>query len=371
MSGSGNDQEYGPDFLVSHDVILVTINYRLDALGFLSMDNKDVPGNAGMKDQNLALRWVHDNINEFGGDPQKVTILGQSAGSASVIYHMMSPMSKGLFQRGIAMSGVPFSGWAQPFEVKERAFKLGKILGKSTTNEKELLEFLQSVNVSELLNTVPAVISQELNWINPFVMFSFVPVVETDFGQDRFLVQSTKEALKGGYIQDKDLLLGYTSKEYSVGITKLANGVADAYNMFVDLKLPTEILREIPPKDIVPLANKIHERYFGNKFIGNETIAELVDFFDENLYTYSVNRFLKYLPDGKSHRYLYKFHLVSDRNRYKDFGTPYGISGCAHTDDLRYLFDAKADTTPIDVNSEEYRLVNQVCTLFTNFAKFG
>jgi len=68
---------------------------ELIILGFLSTENDDLPGNYGMKDQVLSLKWVQKNINKFGGDPNKVTIFGESAGSASVGLHLLSPMSKG------------------------------------------------------------------------------------------------------------------------------------------------------------------------------------------------------------------------------------------------------------------------------------
>jgi hypothetical protein len=65
--------------------------------GFLSLQNKDVPGNNGMKDQVLALRWVKRNIDKFGGDPNNIVIFGESAGAASVHYHLLSPMSRGKY----------------------------------------------------------------------------------------------------------------------------------------------------------------------------------------------------------------------------------------------------------------------------------
>lgn len=108
-TGSGNVNHYGPDFLVQHGVIVVTLNYRLEALGFLCLDNEDVPGNAGLKDQVAVLRWVQKNIVNFVGDPNNVTVFGESAGSASIGYHLVSPMSKGLFKRAIFMSGTPFN----------------------------------------------------------------------------------------------------------------------------------------------------------------------------------------------------------------------------------------------------------------------
>ena len=70
---------------------MVSINYRLGLLGFLSLANKRLPGNMGLLDQVMALEWVQRNIKEFGGNPSRVTIMGESAGSWSVFYHMMSP----------------------------------------------------------------------------------------------------------------------------------------------------------------------------------------------------------------------------------------------------------------------------------------
>lgn len=103
--GSGNVESVGPDFLVPRGVILVTINYRLGALGFLSLQTPECPGNNGLKDQNLALRWIQKNISAFGGNPDNVTLFGESAGSVSVHYHLLSKLSRGLFHRAITQSG--------------------------------------------------------------------------------------------------------------------------------------------------------------------------------------------------------------------------------------------------------------------------
>ena len=84
---------------MDRNVVVVTINYRLGPLGFLSMGNEEVPGNAGLRDQSLALKWVNQNIANFGGNPDMVTIFGESAGALSVSLHLLSPLSEGLFQR--------------------------------------------------------------------------------------------------------------------------------------------------------------------------------------------------------------------------------------------------------------------------------
>lgn len=93
---SGQCNKYaGPQSLMDRDIVLVTLNYRLGSLGFLSTGTAEAPGNNGLKDQVMALRWIQSNIANFGGDPDSVTIMGYSAGAMSVTLHMVSPMSKG------------------------------------------------------------------------------------------------------------------------------------------------------------------------------------------------------------------------------------------------------------------------------------
>ena len=108
---TGESDDYDPRKLVDRGVVVVTINYRLGALGFLAdpaltaESSEATSGNYGLMDQQEALRWVHRNIAAFGGDPTNVTIFGESAGGLSVHAHLASPRSHGLFDRAIAESG--------------------------------------------------------------------------------------------------------------------------------------------------------------------------------------------------------------------------------------------------------------------------
>ena len=95
IGGSSSTKYFHPGYLMEKDIVLVSMNYRLGILGFLSTGNSVAPGNFGMKDQVLALKWVQKNIRAFGGDPKKVTIFGESAGGASVSLHAFSNASKG------------------------------------------------------------------------------------------------------------------------------------------------------------------------------------------------------------------------------------------------------------------------------------
>lgn len=102
----GGSSGFGPDFLINENVILVTINYRLGPLGFLSLGTPEYSGNMGMKDQVIALEWVKNNIEQFGGDKQRITIFGESAGGSSVHFHVLrSNQENVLFQRAIIQSG--------------------------------------------------------------------------------------------------------------------------------------------------------------------------------------------------------------------------------------------------------------------------
>lgn len=98
MDGSGNDWLYGPHFLIENHVILVTINYRLAVLGFLSLNLPEYSGNMGLKDQQLALKWIHANVQRFGGDNSRITIFGQSAGKNKTFKEIENPgKSSGIF----------------------------------------------------------------------------------------------------------------------------------------------------------------------------------------------------------------------------------------------------------------------------------
>ena len=92
-----------------NDVVMVSINYRLGSFGTMSLVDEHLPGNMVLLDQIMALKWVQNNIKEFDGDPTRVTIMGESAGSWSAYYHIFSPLSKGLFHRIIGQSGTPMS----------------------------------------------------------------------------------------------------------------------------------------------------------------------------------------------------------------------------------------------------------------------
>lgn len=139
--GHGSEHKiYDGSFIVqNHDVVIVTINYRLGALGFLAL-NEEIVGNYGIMDQQLALHWVKNNIHYFNGNPDQVTLWGQSAGAMSVAIHLTMESSRSLFHRAILQS--PPLGFR--LRTKEQAQLLGRKLVK-------VLKCHRSVNQSSCL----------------------------------------------------------------------------------------------------------------------------------------------------------------------------------------------------------------------------
>ena len=109
-----------------NDVIVASFNYRLGALGFLYLGTEEAPGNTGLYDQALAIQWIKDNIHFFGGNPDSITIFGESAGAESITAHFLSPVSSHLVKRAILQSNVVTASW-------------GSISGENARNFSQIL----------------------------------------------------------------------------------------------------------------------------------------------------------------------------------------------------------------------------------------
>ncbi|KAJ4446944.1 hypothetical protein ANN_13646, partial [Periplaneta americana] len=157
LGGSGSTDLYGPQYLLDKEIVLVTINYRLGPLGFLSTGDEVCPGNNGFKDQVAALRWVRDNIAAFGGNPDSVTIFGESAGGVSVHYLVLSEASRGLFHRGISQSGTATCTWSLASQSihKESRQTLADKLDCPTEPSSELISCLRKVDADKIVRNTP------------------------------------------------------------------------------------------------------------------------------------------------------------------------------------------------------------------------
>ncbi|XP_035535867.1 acetylcholinesterase-like [Morone saxatilis] len=190
----------------SEGVVVVSMNYRVGPLGFLSLpDNKNIRGNAGLLDQRLALQWVANNIADFGGDSSKVTLFGESAGSASVGFHLLSPGSHGLFQRAVMQSGSPNSPWATTHQTEAwyRSSKLATLLGCPTSNAAHLEACLQQADPGKITAKQNDVLT------HPTILaLAFGPVVDRDF-----LPDNVEVLLSTSKLPKKEVLLGLNTDE--------------------------------------------------------------------------------------------------------------------------------------------------------------
>ncbi|XP_076437133.1 acetylcholinesterase-like [Babylonia areolata] len=201
-------------------VVLVVIQYRLGALGFLSSGSSELPGNYGLWDQRLALKWVKDNIRGFGGDAAMVTAAGESAGSASVSQHTLCRHSAGLFQRAVMLSGTAEATWSfsqQPRKAFDRFSKFAGC-GDNVTSVAHRLRCLMTLPADVIYRT--AVVSEAGN--TP----SFLPTVDGDFIPDTAsrLLQDEQHLTSVGFY-DYDFLVGTLNNEGVV--------MFDVLNLFV------------------------------------------------------------------------------------------------------------------------------------------
>ncbi|KAF2365535.1 Carboxylesterase type B, partial [Trinorchestia longiramus] len=212
---------YDPTLMMDLDVVLVVPQYRLGIYGFYYAFS-EAPGNYGMLDQVAALRWVQDNIQKFGGDPSRVTLAGDCAGGASALYHMISPMSEGLFHRVIAVSGTALAPWAMSHNNHRSMLILTKYLKCPRADTAAMLNCLKKMNVETLLeaqmylleardlfvgngNFAPAVQAQVIKRENTQFIDepAVIPFMEGRFQQVPVLLVTSEDV--GNYIVDMSL----------------------------------------------------------------------------------------------------------------------------------------------------------------------
>ncbi|EFN73843.1 Esterase FE4 [Camponotus floridanus] len=148
--GSSNSKELSPDYLMDQDIILVTVNYRLNIFGFFSTMNQVSPGNYGLKDMKMALEWIQENIHSFNGNPESVTLMGASAGAALTHLLALSNKTEGLFHRYILLSGSALSPWAYNYKkYRQICLKLVKLVGCQSKKDDSII----AINESDIDNS--------------------------------------------------------------------------------------------------------------------------------------------------------------------------------------------------------------------------
>ncbi|XP_004647419.1 neuroligin-4, X-linked isoform X2 [Octodon degus] len=208
MEGTGNMID--GSILASYgNVIVITINYRLGILGFLSTGDQAAKGNYGLLDQIQALRWVEENVAAFGGDPKRVTIFGSGAGASCVSLLTLSHYSEGLFQKAIIQSGTALSSWAVNYQPAKYTRMLADKVGCNMLDTTDLVECLRNKNYKELIQQA----------ITPATYhIAFGPVIDGDVIPD-----DPQILMEQGEFLNYDIMLGVNQGE---GL-KFVDGIVD------------------------------------------------------------------------------------------------------------------------------------------------
>uniref|UniRef100_A0A8C6AFM3 Carboxylesterase type B domain-containing protein n=1 Tax=Marmota marmota marmota TaxID=9994 RepID=A0A8C6AFM3_MARMA len=208
MEGTGNMID--GSILASYgNVIVITINYRLGILGFLSTGDQAAKGNYGLLDQIQALRWIEENVGAFGGDPKRVTIFGSGAGASCVSLLTLSHYSEGLFQKAIIQSGTALSSWAVNYQPAKYTRLLADKVGCNMLDTTDLVECLRNKNHKELIQQA----------ITPATYhIAFGPVIDGDVIPD-----DPQILMEQGEFLNYDIMLGVNQGE---GL-KFVDGIVD------------------------------------------------------------------------------------------------------------------------------------------------
>ena len=356
-------------FVALNDVILVTLNYRLSFLGFMSTGEDNWSGNYGLWDQHMAIMWVNKHIRSFGGDPQRVTIFGESAGSASVIYQAMYVGNSGLFQRIIAQSGSANSPWAyepDPSE-KYRSFANKSKCLNETTSTRSVIQCLRNLPVSEITELV-----EYEDEFNPVRDGNFVTVHPTDV----FLNATDESWSLLKRIGKLDLIIGVNSAEGGMMIPlvdALIGAKGYSQEAFDDIIVPSGI-KLAKLKKSVTLSKALIHQYSDWSDPNNEDkiFKNTVDLISDILFNNPVTRATLAHADtdenGQLFFYVFDYNGVLSDDR---------LDGASHAEEVPFALGFPAayrfiyTMYGLTVSENEYELSRKLMKYWTNFAKTG
>ncbi|XP_018579426.1 venom carboxylesterase-6-like isoform X2 [Anoplophora glabripennis] len=356
--------------LLEKDAVLVSFNYRLGILGFLSTEDDVIPGNYGMKDQVLALKWVRDNIASFGGNPDTVTVVGISAGAISVHLHYFSPLSKGLFVKGISQSGSVLTPFVirTPQHALKRAKKLGGLLGCPDTSSEELKSCLKEIPARTVTNQM----QHFLTYAKVAPLTPFSPIVEKA-SPNAFLDAEPYQLLKEGKVLDVPWITSVVTGEGLVvtgyltpSLEEINEKWSEAFLDLLDLSdsldasqmetVPKELLdyylgpgEEINKKNFKKFTQIVSDRYFA-------TGAELSAKMQANV--------------NKSPVYFYIFNYTQGENTMDDL-YPERLeegTGVSHGEDAVYFY-GMLRTYPF--SEQDKRLITACHNVLYSYATSG
>ncbi|XP_011209321.2 esterase B1 [Bactrocera dorsalis] len=366
--GEANRDWFGPDYFMEKDVVLVTVQYRLGVFGFLTLTSPElnIPGNAGLKDQVLALKWVKNNIANFGGDPNCITVFGESAGAASTHYLSITEQTRGLFHRAILMSGAAIASWAHNGQ-ERHAYPLAKLAGfKGEHDEQHVLEYLKKCKATDLAQLEQKVLTTVE--LQRKIMFPFAPCIEPYDTPDCVISKSPRDLMRTAWSNSMPILAGHTSAEGLV-MLPFIKAMPICLNELETCR--SFVPYEVDDVDIEENAAKLKKMHADSAEL---TADEYMDINAYWLFHFPLHRvLLSRLTNATSApTYLYRFDYDSEILPYPyriwRFGR--GVKGVSHADELAYLF-SHAMTNALSKESPEYRTIQRMIGIWTHFAATG
>uniref|UniRef100_A0A8D2DGE0 Carboxyl ester lipase n=1 Tax=Sciurus vulgaris TaxID=55149 RepID=A0A8D2DGE0_SCIVU len=334
----------GQEIATRGNVIVVTFNYRVGPLGFLSTGDANLPGNYGLRDQHMAIAWVKRNIAAFGGDPDNITIFGESAGGASVSLQTLSPYNKGLIRRAISQSGVALSPWVIQNDPLFWAKKVAKKVGCPLDDTARLARCLKVTDPRALTMAFKVPLADlECEWVLLGKM--------GDPGGRRSLLGKAKLPERrgrcrawGAQVPGAGVVLGEGGDFYrlvsGLTVTKGLRGAQATFNVYTE-PWAQDSSQETRKKTVVDLETDI-------LFLMPTEIA---------LAQHRANA-------RSAHTYSYLFSHPSRMPIYPKW------VGADHADDLQYIF-GKPFATPLGYRPQDRTVSKAMIAYWTNFARSG
>uniref|UniRef100_A0A0P5QTT1 Carboxylic ester hydrolase n=1 Tax=Daphnia magna TaxID=35525 RepID=A0A0P5QTT1_9CRUS len=368
---------YEPNTFMAHDVVMVVIQYRLGALGYLCLDTDEIPGNAGMADQIEALRWVQKFIKYFGGDKDKVTIVGESAGAASVGFLLLAPQAKeeGLFRYAIAESGSMLTDWALDRNASKHGYRIAELTGCPLEPYADLLHCLRTIDPLELRRAQSSFSNEDEK--NGGLGFGGQSPVIQVAGKEKYLTAEPRQLIESGqYMTEAHILFGANEGEGIMAFDMMLDGYIQPNNLmdnedFFKFDVVRVILGALSVRDDTSaLSDALISKYLGYAVdscqMGNYTamINGLIDIcgalFLKAGGWQTVMLHTKFNP----HAYWYSFDFFGKVSLIgADETLPRGVM---HADEIMYLF-----TMPIPHNETEVDLSRKMIEVWTTFATYG
>jgi acetylcholinesterase len=297
-----------------------------------------ISGNAGLKDQQMALEWVHENISNFNGDPNNICLFGESAGAASVHLQVLNPKSRKFIKSAICQSGCATADWVVQKDGVGMTRGLAKFLGCKSNDDREILKTLMTATAEDLFKykTKP----QDPDERRRNLTFTFKPTIEAK-SEDAFMYESPIKSIKSQAGQiNIPIMFGTTDKDGLVMVASF-KFMTDKFNEDPVRLVPLSVNIDPNTEQAKDLGDEIKKFYFGAKSIDNSTIPQFVDHMTDFHFfmpqTISNELHAKYQPSEK--QFLYEFRFDGELNHYKRLLQMQDIPGAGHADDVCYLFE--------------------------------